>query len=138
MKRLLAVMLCFAVSSAEAETVRDVRSICSFAYENQDEQTSSSDMGFCFGAFTTIMDALHIIDDRGRFELGVCIPKTVDRARLIKMFLAYADQHPEHLDERFGFVAVAALRESFPCREYPPPSTNGHRRRSHTAQGEIR
>jgi hypothetical protein len=35
---------------------------------------------------------------------------------MVQVFIAYTKQHPEQLHKEYFFVALAALKEAFPCQ----------------------
>lgn len=73
------------------------------------------DDGFCWGAFAAIQDLSWIVSDAGKPLLFFCPPPKSTRIEYVKIFLRYADQHPEQLHMDFGGVARRALAAAFPC-----------------------
>jgi hypothetical protein len=48
--------------------------------------------------------------------LRACVPAEGTRVQMIKVFLAYADRHPEKLHQDFADVAIDSLGDAFPCK----------------------
>ena len=72
----------------------------------------------CWGAFAVIQYIFKVATPKsGELVrlLGVCIPPESTRTQLIKVFLNYADQHPEETHKSFMAVAWNALFLAFPC-----------------------
>jgi hypothetical protein len=46
----------------------------------------------------------------------MCIGEHVTRVQLILVFLKFADDHPELLDQEFPDIARRALMKAFPCK----------------------
>ena len=65
--------------------------------------------GTCYGAFV----ALHALAYNKL--LGVCAPNGVGVVQIVRLFDAYARQHPEIQHQSFELTALAALRLAFPC-----------------------
>jgi hypothetical protein len=123
-------------SSAQAqETSLQVQSWCKFvdnleispADEIAIPNTFSAQ--FCWGAFGAIQQLIYIVDwnnesktGSGKPMLGVCAPQGSDRVQYIKIFMRYADRHPEQGHIEFAGVARRALADAFPCRppNWPP------------------
>jgi hypothetical protein len=47
--------------------------------------------------------------------LGACLPPDGTTAQLVRVFVNFANSHPELLHEKPGLVALWAFRASFPC-----------------------
>jgi hypothetical protein len=73
--------------------------------------------GYCWGAFTSLQSAATALDERGRPLLGACVPADTTRVQLIDAFNRYAAAHAEVLQKDYFPVALAALREAYPCKE---------------------
>jgi hypothetical protein len=76
--------------------------------------------GRCWGAFGVFQRAAaQTIEPDDQPVLRVCAPPNSTRTQYIVIFVNYAKQHSESLNEDFFTVAWRALRKAFPCR----PST---------------
>jgi hypothetical protein len=80
--------------------------------------------GECWGAFLSFQSAIHYAGNINvdgskskfyRMLFGVCAPPNATTPQLIKIFLVYADRHPEQLNKDFFQVALNANKEAFPC-----------------------
>jgi Rap1a immunity proteins len=126
MRRLIGLLICLLTvptSAAVAETMLEVASKCrAFATveilaDGSIRLPSDADTQFCWGAFAGIQTAIFLVDDN-RFPVShVCAPQKAGRTQLIKIFLKYANQHPELGHLAFGGTAINSLIEAFPCRE---------------------
>jgi hypothetical protein len=78
---------------------------------------STSDTGYCWGAFSTIQDVGQIWwpDSPNRTALWLCLPPDGTTLELVKVFIRYMDEHPNRGHERFGLVVLDSLREAYPC-----------------------
>jgi dienelactone hydrolase len=73
--------------------------------------------GYCWGAFTSLQSAATALDERGHSGLAACVPADTTRVQLIDAFVRYAGGHPELAQKDYFAVALAALREAYPCKE---------------------
>jgi hypothetical protein len=72
----------------------------------------------CWGAFTTLQQLGAIRPKEAKAGpnlLLACPPDNPTRLQNIRIFLKYVNQHPDSAQKPFAEVAVAALREAFPC-----------------------
>ena len=66
--------------------------------------------GLCGGIVQTILYF-------GRTSFNVCIPEGVTMGEAIRVVVAYIDQRPERMHERFETLAVEVLQQSWPCQK---------------------
>ncbi len=71
--------------------------------------------GVCWGSFAAIQQLSRIVDQNGIMLLRFCPPPDSTRVQFIKIFMRYADQHPEEAHHDFAKLALRALVEAFPC-----------------------
>ena len=72
--------------------------------------------GQCWGAFAAIQGVATIqFADESQRALSICAPPESTLVQLIKVFVTYANQHPERGHEDFWAVAYSALFDVFPC-----------------------
>jgi hypothetical protein len=74
--------------------------------------------GVCWGSFGTLLTAITVVPKSFPKDppvLGVCAPEEITQSQVVKIFMAYTTRHPEELHKDYFFVALAALREAFPC-----------------------
>ena len=121
---LAALLLVSGVAHADREriSVAEVASWCQpfkNAVLNGDEYSmhSTRDSARCFGAFVVIQQLAATTWDVSSTEtiLKTCIPPEVRMTDLIKVFLRYAEAHPEQGHYKFTDVAVFALQTAYPC-----------------------
>jgi hypothetical protein len=51
-----------------------------------------------------------------RTRLEVCTPDGANLGQAVRVVVAYIDQRPERLHERFEALALEALQKAWPCR----------------------
>lgn len=72
--------------------------------------------GRCWGAFESLQDSTRIVfNEDKKAALLVCAPAESTLTQYIRVFVKYAEDNPQRLHEPFTFVALDALRASFPC-----------------------
>ena len=75
--------------------------------------------GYCLGAVDGIAFGSNIPDSflQPRAKNSVClsIPDGVTGVQMIKVVVAYIDARPARMDENFHTLALAALRDAWPC-----------------------
>ena len=116
-------LFCHIPSSANAETAIEVQSMCrTVGNATLDNQGGIiiSDVGgwFCWGAFAALQGLSglsRLTWEHGEMTAGFCAPPESTRVQLVKVFLKYADEHPEKAHLGFGNVAFLALVKAFPC-----------------------
>jgi hypothetical protein len=72
--------------------------------------------GVCWGAFEVLMRVVYAMDPDKTPLMHVCPPGGLKQTQLIKVFLAYANQHPEQLHQEFFLLAMNSLVRAFPCK----------------------
>jgi hypothetical protein len=119
----LGFLLSVDVSIARAQSAEEMVSNCKELAEakvvgDQIAIPHDFDSGKCWGAFGTLQTAISVVPKSFPKDgpvLEVCAPEDSTHSQLIKIFMAYAMKHPEELHKDYFFVALAALREVFPC-----------------------
>jgi Rap1a immunity proteins len=66
--------------------------------------------GLCAGIVQTILYF-------GRTSFNVCMPESVTMGQAIRVVVAYIDQRPERMHERFETLALEVLQQSWPCQK---------------------
>jgi Rap1a immunity proteins len=66
--------------------------------------------GLCAGIVQTILYF-------GRTSFNVCTPEAVTMGQAIRVVVAYIDQRPERMHERFETLALEVLQQSWPCQK---------------------
>ena len=65
--------------------------------------------GTCFG----IVRAMFFY---GKSHFGICAPDKANVGQAIRVVIAYIDQRPSRMNERFEDLALEALQQAWPCR----------------------
>jgi hypothetical protein len=117
----LALTLCAASFSANAETALEVQSWCTpvvngkLSANDMISYMENHDTGFCWGAFATIQEFSKYTWDDGTTLLRFCPPSNSSRLQYIKVFSRFVDDHPEDAHQEFARVARQALASAFRC-----------------------
>ncbi|MGA3081415.1 MAG: Rap1a/Tai family immunity protein [Terracidiphilus sp.] len=121
---LLSIGILYATSTvAFSQSAEEMVSNCKWISESkvsadQIEIPTDFHSGVCWGAFGTLQTAITVVPYSFPKEgplLGVCAPEKSTESQLIRIFIAYTERHPEQLHKDYFFVAIAALKEVFPC-----------------------
>jgi hypothetical protein len=74
------------------------------------------DSQLCIGYMTGVVDSYEVEPDSlktaGR---GLCVPDDVRSTQLVRVFVKYADDHPEELHLAAPTVVWNSLHKAFPC-----------------------
>ena len=83
-----------------------------------DKVTLVNDGLLCWHYLSAFQDLATVYDDPSsrRSLLSVCAPPESRLTQFVRIFVAFANRHPELLHEPAGLVALRALREAFPCQ----------------------
>lgn len=74
------------------------------------------DSGMCWGFMGAFQQLAAMQDeDRATTLVRSCPPADSKRTQLIRVFMSYADKHPEKLNYAAARLAVEALSSAFPC-----------------------
>lgn len=110
---------CMAQAQSAEEMVSNCREMASAKVVGENIAVPHDfESGKCWGAFGTLQTAITVVPKSYPKDgpvLGVCAPEDSTHSQLIKIFMAYTAKHPEQLHKDFFFVALASLREVFPC-----------------------
>lgn len=69
----------------------------------------------CVSYLGGIVDATSIWVDWGMMSKKYCQPKEITLEQLRKIYIKYANEHPEELHLTASGIAINALIEAFPC-----------------------
>jgi Rap1a immunity proteins len=116
-------LMLFPPSHASAETTLEIQSACrgvrdaTIGADGRLEMAIDFSTGMCWGAFAAFqrLDVMKWPD--GKRILGFCAPPESSRLQLVRIFMKYADDHPEEAHEGFEVVALQALMKAFPCNQ---------------------
>jgi len=115
MFRLLAILLCLATITFEAEAQGDpysgnaLLSQCEIEYPRDKGETFNA--GVCLGKIFGWRDMADIA-----FSQAFCIPQTADMKQLIDVTLAFLRRNPHRRHERASILWLDAMREAYRCR----------------------
>jgi len=82
----------------------------------------STDSAECFGFAQAIhtLAYLYVLDDSGIVEkqsiLRICPPSGVTVVQMIRMFVKYAKDNPDQLNNDAVFLAMSALGQAYRCK----------------------
>jgi hypothetical protein len=68
-------------------------------------------MGLCLGMLSGIAGVAHLLPEDARY----CPTGTMGQT--VRIVVKYMEDHPQVLHQDFQFIALAALRQSWPCRK---------------------
>ncbi|WP_374207864.1 Rap1a/Tai family immunity protein [Bradyrhizobium sp. 190] len=72
----------------------------------------------CWGYLGAFQELSAIRHDGEKIPITrACLPAESSLVQLIRVFVSYAQKHPEDLHQRAGLVALEALQAAFPCRK---------------------
>ena len=124
----LAVLLI--ASSSYATTAEEMLSRCrqiaqSPVRDQPIEIPQTTDAAMCWGAFVSLQEVVQWVDTVHSKTplvpmLQACVPEGSTRSQLIAIFVDYVERNPKYRSDAFAFVAVKALRATFPCGKTAP------------------
>ena len=72
----------------------------------------------CWHFFVAFRELADLIDaDTRRPILGLCIPNSVPTSQVIRVFVSYAEEHPEILQTLPAIAALQAVWQSYGCNK---------------------
>lgn len=121
---LLIAVLCISSAPVKAQTASEYLGYCAQFEVNAAPQSggrlillNGGPMN-CWHFFVAFRELADVIDaDTRQPNLGLCIPNSVPTSQVIRVFVSYAQAHPEILQ---GLPAIAALQaewQSFGCNK---------------------
>jgi hypothetical protein len=107
--------------AANATTADEIFSHCRWVRDTQlSDQTVTKpedfDSGECWEFFGALQNYSRLSGADGKPLLDICAPAESRLTQFIKIFLLHVDQHPEQGHRDAAIVALAALRQAFPCK----------------------
>jgi Ssp1 endopeptidase immunity protein Rap1a len=76
---------------------------------------------YCVAAVSALVGVAPLLPPRDRF----CFPDDVTAGEAVQVVVAYLESNLTRLDEDFRPLAIAAMKQAWPCR-YPPPPGRLH------------
>jgi hypothetical protein len=79
-------------------------------------QTNDTNAHQCWGYIQAVQALSAVVNEGDKFPIThACLPPTSTGLQLVRVFVSYAQRHPENLHERAGSMALDAFRAAFPC-----------------------
>lgn len=104
---------------AEARNIGELRQECLKAIVATDERDFKLDdamsIGFCFGYMNGVSDTLVLLELTQRAK--ICLPERRTNVQLARVFVAWADKHPESHHKHPSIGVLEAMVEAFPCKD---------------------
>jgi hypothetical protein len=115
------------ISPVHAMSGQEWLSRCEHAFTKGEDQdiVGAVQAGSCTGFIQGVRDYSELIETLNLYtETGgeyypfpkVCRPKEVTLGQEIKITQKWLNEHPEELHNRFDFLYIILMRETFPCK----------------------
>lgn len=120
MKRLLILASLALASHAQADDGMSTGSMltgCKAAlhsFESQEIRGSQFDMGKCLGFISGARDMLAVWKE-SQPTVAICQPQKAQTIQIVRVFVKWADDHPESHHEIALLSFIQSMREAFPC-----------------------
>jgi|SRR4051812_25210383 hypothetical protein len=69
----------------------------------------------CWGFMAALQDLAHIRNQDTKTIPRFCLPDSITPTQLARIFISYAKEHPEQLDERPSYLVLTSWSEAYPC-----------------------
>lgn len=115
-------MALLAISSAQAQTAGELLHACELFERGMHREGSTIFVPpgispqLCWGFMTAVMQYATLADHDGKTLLGACPPPDTTTSQIVRVFVSYAQAHPQKLSLRAAAVAYNAMKEAFPCK----------------------
>jgi hypothetical protein len=70
----------------------------------------------CWGYMNAVLDYAVLANRDGKPLLGACVSAETTAIDIIRLFISYANAHPDKLNLSAAAVAYNAMAEAFPCK----------------------
>lgn len=106
-------------ASAATETTGDLMDSCKKTvrvYESQGAEGFEQNayyVGFCTGFLASSRDFIR--GWSGSTNGSICMPQKMPTVQAIRVFVGWADKHPEKHHEPMTLGVISAMRDAFPC-----------------------
>jgi hypothetical protein len=77
---------------------------------------AAPDVNQCWGFMKAVQQYASLADQDGKTLLGACPDQDTKSTQIVRVFVAYAHQHPEKLSLKAAAVAYNAMADAFPCK----------------------
>lgn len=79
-------------------------------------QTNDTNAHQCWGFIKAFQELSALVDEGAKVNfIRACPPATSTGTQLVRVFVSYAQQHPEDLHKRASMMVLDAFRTAFPC-----------------------
>ena len=119
---LAVLLIALAFIPARSQTTEQLMPSCRSTVELADlkipkpGQYNSLNGGYCLGVVDALTRVL-ALDGVVRKRLGICLPKSVDFALIMKAVDRFLDRNPDHRQGAFSGTVLITLREFWPCKK---------------------
>jgi hypothetical protein len=85
-----------------------------FSIQNNDPNAHQ-----CWSYIQAFQELSAIVDEGAKVTITqACPPAASTGVRMVRVFVSYAQKHPENLHERAGLMVLNAFRTAFPCPKH--------------------
>ena len=120
---IVAALFCFVLQGAAiAQNANELLSSCELVVRTlsvrgeQASMSSSPAAARCWGFIFALQDFASVTQDGKRTLWGQCqLPTESTTSQLIRVFVNYAQMHPEELNQRPSLLVLQAFTQAFPC-----------------------
>lgn len=125
----LAALLTLVTGPASGYTAGEMLSKCSSFRDAREVNGAvrlvDIEAGVCFGAFLTIWETTSVVNNEKLPMLYICAPRGTTVVQFIRIFVQYAEVHPEEQHEPSFLIAADSLIRAFPCEGKTFSATSG-------------
>jgi hypothetical protein len=109
----LSLVMASNLSAAIAQETKSVNSILSHCMSGLEPNAKDSLGGHCAGVIATLAFVSRVLPDNLKF----CHPNTAAPEQMLQAIISFVEQNPGSASQDFRLVALAALRDKWPCQE---------------------
>ena len=108
----LALLGCGSANDYGGQTGYDYLPRCQLVVRGPLTEREIASATYCVGAVSALIGVGSLLTPRYRF----CFPDDVTAGEAVQVVVAYLESNPSHLQEDFRPLAIAAMRQAWPCR----------------------
>jgi Ssp1 endopeptidase immunity protein Rap1a len=109
----LLLALALNVSTARAQDIGSAQAMLPHCMAALKPDTQSSTGGRCMGIIATLSFVSRVLPDNLKF----CHPNTATPEQILQAISNFMDANPDAIDRDFRLIALAAMRNKWPCQE---------------------
>lgn len=119
---LAAWLFCVSGSSALAQSAGDMLHACEILQRGMHVEGATVYLPLgkealrCWGFMNAVLEYAALADQNGKPLLGACAGPDATTMHVIRLFVAYANEHPEKLHLSAAAVAYNAMANAYPCK----------------------